>query len=119
MLEDYFSIVISEEGSLLALPSIIPSFHIFDENLIRSLVRDIVFHIEWDEEKPCLNGIALVLAKYYSIALMDAPQHIIIHSFFPLFKKAFFYASISSTPETSFIAHLADIKDLYKIFERC
>ncbi|MFH4984972.1 hypothetical protein AB6A40_011681 [Gnathostoma spinigerum] len=130
MLEDYFSLRISENGILEAIPSLIADYIPQMEGL-PDLVLDLVQDVSWDEERSCFEGISTCLASFFclkerfcdgemSSALGECSQpwkHVMSDILFPSMKNNFL-------PPTSFLSkkvfcRLVDLHDLYKVFERC
>ncbi|KAI9096621.1 hypothetical protein DFS34DRAFT_660958 [Phlyctochytrium arcticum] len=144
MLEEYFSFIIDEDGILHALPLILknytPSFHKLPAFLLR-----LGSEVDWTSEKSCFQTIAAELAAFYSLhapvqeksssaeTTDDPPQKLtsnhsidqaqlsfrwtVEHVIFPAL-KSFFIAPKSMT-EDGTIVQLANLPDLYRVFERC
>ena len=91
--------------------------------------------VNWEEEQACFENIAQVLAKWYStLNIMskqekqdddekECPQDnknalILEHVLFPATKNPTFCAP-SVLNDASFVAPVACLTNLYKIFERC
>jgi hypothetical protein len=96
--------------------------------------------VNWEEEQPCFENIAQVLAKWYSTpsaGINDAHEEeedktsyttkessqnkdalMLEHVLFPATKNATFCAP-NALNDASFVAPVACLTNLYKIFERC
>ncbi|RKP39943.1 hypothetical protein BJ085DRAFT_14676 [Dimargaris cristalligena] len=142
MLDEYFYLVVSDRGELQSLPLIIPNY---TPNLLKLplfLLR-ITTAVNWEEEKQCFRDFSRELARFYSPApplVLTDPfpdnhqgdfdpeqawdteemreyRNCIQHTLFPAFKSHFF--APPSLAEAHCLLQLADLPDLYKIFERC
>lgn len=87
------------------------------------LVR-LVTEVNWDAEKPCFDTISRQTAIFYSQPNPDTTTESVKseqwkqeHVIFPAIRKNFL-------PPTSFVSNgailqIANLPDLYKVFERC
>ncbi|KAL0860969.1 hypothetical protein ABMA27_009500 [Loxostege sticticalis] len=123
MLYEYFSLEINEEGELLALPLLLDGHTPFMGALPTYLVR-LVTEVNWDSEKECFDSFSRQTAAFYSQPNPDPnleaqkseywkQEHVI----FPAIRRNFL-------PPASFvnngaILQIANLNDLYKVFERC
>ena len=133
MLDDYFSIEIDDDGNLCTVPLLLPDYVPFFGKLPMFLVR-LCTEVNWDSEMECLAGVAKEVARFYSISkdgesYYDVDQHrrqgggddrwkrVIEHNLYPTMKK------ILKIPKTCLedntFTQVANLPDLYKVFERC
>lgn len=128
MLNDYFCIRISELGEIEKLPSLIDGYLPQLESL-PSLISTLVYDVDWEQEQTCFEGICWALADFFCVKqeYCDGEnfsgmegctlkwEAVLRDLLFPAIKKNFL------PPENlnSSIRRLADLSDLYKVFERC
>ncbi|TMW62850.1 hypothetical protein Poli38472_005468 [Pythium oligandrum] len=132
MLAEYFALDIDSQGMLRSLPRLLgshePSLHSLPE-----FVFHLATEVNWDEEEPCFENVAQVLAQWYSeLWYPTKPEQsalVLEHVLFPATKLS--VKSTSSTPPTSGFSPPNELNDsaimrpiacltkLYRIFERC
>ncbi|KAM9187850.1 DNA mismatch repair protein Mlh1 [Dugong dugon] len=136
MLADYFSLEIDEEGNLIGLPLLIDNYVPPLEGLPIFILR-LATEVNWDEEKDCFESLSKECALFYSVRQQyvcegstlssqqseepgSAPnpwkwtvEHVVYKAFRShlLPPKRF--------TEDGNILQLANLPDLYKVFERC
>lgn len=121
MLFEYFSLDIDSHGMLRTLPQLLPDH----EPSIHSL-PELVFHlateVNWEEEEPCFDNVAQVLARYYGEMRYPGNSEreslVLEHVLFPATKAASFCPP-HDLNDTQLITPVACLTNLYKIFERC
>lgn len=120
MLKEYFSIEINEEGELIGLPMIIRDYVPCMDKLPLFFLR-LGSEVDWETELGCFDSLTRELAILYSL---DSPLNQsdksdyfwkVEHLIFPSFKTHF----IAPEKLKNFITQVANLTDLYKIFERC
>lgn len=121
MLAEYFSIDIDSEGNLRTLPLLLPdhqpSIHSLPEFVFR-----LATEVNWEEEEPCFESVAQVLATWY--CEMRYPGNaerealVLEHVLFPAAKAASFCPP-HELNDAQLITPVACLTNLYKIFERC
>ena len=137
MLDDYFSIEISPEGSIVTLPSLLEDF-VPDLSQIPNFVMRLATEANWEEEEACFDTFCSELARFYSInesddSRYDADQHrdyeergkfssqawkrMIEHGIYDTARKVL-RPPKSSCDDLTFV-QVANLPDLYKVFERC
>ncbi|RXG71986.1 DNA mismatch repair protein Mlh1 [Armadillidium vulgare] len=129
MLEDYFSLKINNEGYLLTLPYILDDYVPFMESLPLYVLR-IATEVEWNSEKDCFQTFCRETAKFYAIPekiYEDPDEEVndqnenwkwkIEHLIYPALKK-YLKPSQTFAMDTTFL-QVANLPDLYKVFERC
>ncbi|XP_063369405.1 DNA mismatch repair protein Mlh1 [Cydia amplana] len=123
MLLEYFSLELSSDGQLLALPLLLDNHTPFMGALPTYLVR-LVTEVNWDSEKECFDTFSRQTAIFYSQPNPDTTTESVKseqwkqeHVVFPAIRRNFL-------PPTSFVSNgamlqIANLPDLYKVFERC
>ena len=140
MLLEYFSLEISPTGELLTIPLLVKGYNPAIVKLPRFLLR-LGPHIDWTDEKACFESFLKELAAFYvPEQLPTTPEneedaareeldvddeikarrsHVrraVEHVLFPAFKSRL-VATKSMTQGV--ILEVADLKGLYRVFERC
>jgi len=145
MLREYFSIDLDEEGNLLSLPQVIDDY-IPQLKYLPLFILWICTEVEWEYEVECFEGIARQIADFYCVQpetiyttdpnnkplAYQKPlstnggddvdsghscEWVIQHIIFPHLRKNFFPPKGFSNDGT--IIQIAQLENLYKIFERC
>ncbi|XP_071157797.1 DNA mismatch repair protein Mlh1-like isoform X2 [Mytilus edulis] len=131
MLLDYFSIELDSSGNLLTLPMLIDDFVPNMEGLPMYILR-LATEVNWDSEKECFDTFARETSEFYSMKKsmfqdknsdsqeedMDKSwKWTIEHVLYPAFRTFLFPPK--SFAEDSSILQIANLPDLYKVFERC
>ncbi|GAA5809620.1 hypothetical protein MFLAVUS_003031 [Mucor flavus] len=120
MLKEYYSMEITEDGKLTALPMILRDYTPCMDKLPLFFLR-LGTEVEWETELGCFDSLTRELAILYSL---DAPLNQsdktdyfwkIEHLIFPSFKTHF----IAPAKLKNYVVQVANLTDLYKIFERC
>ncbi|XP_061251825.1 DNA mismatch repair protein Mlh1 isoform X1 [Bos javanicus] len=136
MLADYFSLEIDEEGNLVGLPLLIDNYVPPLEGLPIFILR-LATEVNWDEEKECFESLSKECAMFYSIrkqyvsaeSTLSGQQSEVPGSTANPWKwtvEHVIYKAFRShlLPPKHFtedgnILQLANLPDLYKVFERC
>uniref|UniRef100_G1MHU6 DNA mismatch repair protein MLH1 n=1 Tax=Ailuropoda melanoleuca TaxID=9646 RepID=G1MHU6_AILME len=136
MLADYFSLEIDEEGNLIGLPLLIDNYVPPLEGLPIFILR-LATEVNWDEEKECFESLSKECAMFYSIrkqyiseeSTLSGQQSEVSGSSAKPWKwtvEHIVYKAFRShlLPPKHFtedgnILQLANLPDLYKVFERC
>uniref|UniRef100_A0A452SUB9 DNA mismatch repair protein MLH1 n=1 Tax=Ursus americanus TaxID=9643 RepID=A0A452SUB9_URSAM len=123
MLADYFSLEIDEEGNLIGLPLLIDNYVPPLEGLPIFILR-LATEVNWDEEKECFESLSKECAIFYSIRKQYISEDPRLPSFWTV--EHIVYKAFRShlLPPKHFtedgnILQLANLPDLYKVFERC
>ncbi|XP_012882559.1 PREDICTED: DNA mismatch repair protein Mlh1 isoform X2 [Dipodomys ordii] len=136
MLADYFSLEIDEEGNLIGLPLLIDNYVPPLEGLPIFILR-LATEVNWDEEKECFESLSKECAVFYSIrkqyiseeTVLSGQQSEVPGSIPKSWKwtvEHIVYKALRShlLPPKHFtedgnVLQLANLPDLYKVFERC
>lgn len=138
MLSEYFSLEISPAGELISIPLLVKGYTPSMAKLPQFLLR-LGPHVDWTEEKPCLEMFLRELASFYVPEMLPPTpgnaeeaaaekiddelrarrKHVrwaVEHVFFPAFK-----ARLVATKSLmkGGVLEVANLKGLYRVFERC
>jgi len=136
LLDDYFSLEIDEDGLLHTVPLLLQDFVPFFGKLPMFLMR-LATEVNWDEEEDCLDGICQEIARFCCVSTDTRSQYDVIQHIkeagtengenrwkrvfenimYPAFKKKLSPSKICAEDYT--FAQIANLPDLYKVFERC
>lgn len=129
MLAEYFTLEISEQGDLLSIPLLIKGYMPSMAKLPNLLLR-LGPHVDWQDESGCFQSFLRELANFYVpeafplsasnghgdvVSRRDELHRAIENVLFPAF-KARLVATRSLLKGT---VEVADLKGLYRVFERC
>ncbi|XP_022062930.2 DNA mismatch repair protein Mlh1 isoform X1 [Acanthochromis polyacanthus] len=131
MLEDYFSVEIDQEGNLTGLPLLLDKYTPVMEGLPMFILR-LATEVNWDNEKDCFRDFSKECSMFYSIRkqyILEAEpgeeqdaevncwrwkvEHVIFKAFRSLFSPP------KDFSEDGSVLQIANLPDLYKVFERC
>uniref|UniRef100_A0A667XHY4 DNA mismatch repair protein MLH1 n=1 Tax=Myripristis murdjan TaxID=586833 RepID=A0A667XHY4_9TELE len=130
MLEDYFSVEIDQEGNLTGLPLLLDKFTPVMEGLPMFILR-LATEVNWDNEKECFRDFSKECSHFYSIRkqyILEAEpreehkaelnwrwnvEHVVFKAFRNLFSPP------KQFSEDGSVLQIANLPDLYKVFERC
>ncbi|KEY74175.1 hypothetical protein S7711_00335 [Stachybotrys chartarum IBT 7711] len=132
MLQEYFSLEISPAGELVSIPLLVKGY----TPSLAKLPRFLLYlgpTVVWTDEKVCFETFLKELAKFYVPEQLPCPskeeevpdevrarrQHVrwaIEHIFFPAFKSRL--VATKSLMDGG-ILEVANLKGLYRVFERC
>ncbi|XP_040820232.1 DNA mismatch repair protein Mlh1 isoform X2 [Ochotona curzoniae] len=136
MLADYFSLEIDEAGNLIGLPLLIDNYVPPLEGLPIFILR-LATEVNWDEEKECFESLSKECAMFYSVrkqyvsedSTLSGQQNKLPASTANPWKwtvEHVVYKAFRShlLPPKHFaedgnILQLANLPDLYRVFERC
>ncbi|KAH0627208.1 hypothetical protein JD844_002685 [Phrynosoma platyrhinos] len=136
MLKDYFSLEIDGEGNLTGLPLLIDNYVPPLEGLPMFVLR-LATEVNWDEEKECFESLSKECAMFYSIRKQyimedsDLTTHqaedseVATRSWKWTVEHVLYKALRThllppkNFTENGNILQLANLPDLYKVFERC
>ncbi|XP_038137362.1 DNA mismatch repair protein Mlh1 isoform X2 [Cyprinodon tularosa] len=131
MLEDYFSMEIDQEGNLTGLPLLLDKYTPIMEGLPMFILR-LATEVNWDNEKECFRDFSKECSAFYSIRkqyVLEAEpgeepeaegcswswkvEHVLFKAFRTLFSPP------KTFSEDGSVLQIANLPDLYKVFERC
>ncbi|XP_037004169.2 DNA mismatch repair protein Mlh1 [Artibeus jamaicensis] len=137
MLADYFSLEIDEEGNLTGLPLLIDNYVPPLEGLPIFILR-LATEVNWDEEKECFESLSKECAMFYSVrkqyvsgeSTLSGQQQsggpgstphpwkwTVEHVVYKAFRSHLLPPKHFTEDGT--VLQLANLPDLYKVFERC
>ncbi|KAF9393594.1 DNA mismatch repair protein [Podila verticillata] len=145
MLREYFSLCITEDGLVSAIPMMIKGY-IPNMEKLPDLLWRLGSEVNWSAEKECFQTLCREIAIFYSTqpervaeeeqdldfeeggdhptsksaqSVHDARfQHMISTVIFPALKKHFVPPK-TLIERSGVVVQVAQVKDLYKVFERC
>ncbi|KAJ1958805.1 DNA mismatch repair protein [Linderina pennispora] len=126
MLEEYFHIKISDIGTIETLPMVVPDYAP-DFDKLPLFLYNATYFVNWDDEQAFFKSFINVLATMFALEppLQSDPQSakdeyrmMVEHRILAALKGSSFWAPNAMLTECC-ITELADVPDLYKIFERC
>lgn len=131
MLEDYYSMEIDQEGNLTGLPLLLDKYTPIMEGLPMFILR-LATEVNWDDEKECFRDFSKECSAFYSVRkqyVLEAEpgeeqeaegnswhwsvEHVLFKAFRTLFSPP------KTFSEDGSVLQIADLPDLYKVFERC
>ncbi|KAJ9592430.1 hypothetical protein L9F63_015846 [Diploptera punctata] len=129
MLDEYFSMNIDTEGKLFSeLISIVKQYSPAAEGIPMYLLH-LATDVEWDYEKECFDSFSRETARFFSDQLglelwEDKEREVghdlkwtIEHVLYPALRSSFLPPKVFAEDGT--ILQIANLPDLYKVFERC
>ncbi|XP_051714915.1 DNA mismatch repair protein Mlh1 isoform X1 [Oryctolagus cuniculus] len=136
MLADYFSLEIDEEGNLTGLPLLIDNYVPPLEGLPLFILR-LATEVNWDEEKECFESLSKECAMFYSVrkqyiseestlsgqqskaagSSVNSWKWTVEHVVYKAFRSHLLPPKHFT--EDGNILQLANLPDLYRVFERC
>ncbi|XP_068184317.1 DNA mismatch repair protein Mlh1 isoform X2 [Antennarius striatus] len=130
MLDDYFSMEIDQDGNLTGLPLLLDKYTPVMEGLPLFILR-LATEVNWDDERECFRDFTRECSMFYSIRkqyiLEEGAgeeqeevnswrwklEHVIFKAFRTLFSPP------KNFSEDGTVLQIANLPDLYKVFERC
>ncbi|XP_019615504.1 PREDICTED: DNA mismatch repair protein Mlh1-like isoform X1 [Branchiostoma belcheri] len=124
MLLDYFSLQIDSEGNLCTLPLLLDNYIPPLEGLPMFVLR-LATEVDWDSEKECFQTFARECGLFYAIRSSVAStsedskswKWTVEHALFPAFRSSLLPPKTFA--EDRSVLQIANLPDLYKVFERC
>ncbi|XP_076758589.1 DNA mismatch repair ATPase Mlh1 isoform X2 [Xylocopa sonorina] len=120
MLKEYFSLVIDKAGNLKSLPALLEKYYPCEAGLPLYVLR-LATEVQWSTEQPCFRSICRETAKYYSQMSTVHGAHdwkyITEHVLYSAIKESLLPSKYFAHDST--ILQIANLPDLYKVFERC
>ncbi|KAL7752258.1 DNA mismatch repair protein Mlh1 [Sorochytrium milnesiophthora] len=142
MLFDYFSMRISEAGELLSLPMLWKSYPLVVDKLPLFLLR-LGTEVDWDSEKGCFHTVCFEIALLYAPlppvdvsssapapatlgadseqpdAEMEKYMSSIEHTLFGQLLRWPHFCPSKQLADDGHVVQIANLHELYKVFERC
>ncbi|KAK5882105.1 hypothetical protein CesoFtcFv8_020725 [Champsocephalus esox] len=131
MLGDYFSVEIDQEGNLTGLPLLLDKYTPVMEGLPMFILR-LATEVNWDNERECFRDFGKECSMFYSIrkryileaepgeeqeAEVNSWRWKVEHVIFKYFRTLF--SPPKNFSEDGTVLQIANLPDLYKVFERC
>ncbi|XP_068203358.1 DNA mismatch repair protein Mlh1-like [Palaemon carinicauda] len=124
MLEDYFSLKIDDDGNLCTLPYVIDDYVPAMEGLPMYILR-LTTEVDWDNEKDCFQTFCRETSRFYRIQRNNEPMKddadnwkwTVEHIIYPAMRKSLLPPQ-HFAQDTTFL-QIANLTDLYRVFERC
>lgn len=142
MLSEYFSLDITEDGMLTGLPLLLKGYTPSLARLPSFLLR-LGPHVDWDDEKGCFESFLRELAAFYAPEIVPAAaaaaaakgagdeaqqeanmelerkrfrvERVVENVLFPAFRQRL----VAVKGLRKAVVEVADLKGLYRVFERC
>ncbi|XP_064613647.1 LOW QUALITY PROTEIN: DNA mismatch repair protein Mlh1-like [Liolophura sinensis] len=130
MLQDYFSLEVDELGNLCTLPLLLDNYVPALEGLPMYVLR-LATEVDWESEKACFESFARETSEFYCVkkSLFSAAHQKKSSEQSPGWKwtvEHVIYPALRNTlhppkafAEDATILQIANLHDLYKVFERC
>lgn len=136
MLAEYFSIDVSEDGKLLGIPLLLKGYMPSMAKLPTFLLR-LGPHVEWDNEKTCFESFLRELGSFYAPEALPAEEAMaagndekqveelrrrramLERTVENVLCPAFRARLVATTGLRKAVVEVADLKGLYRVFERC
>ncbi|XP_052682179.1 DNA mismatch repair protein Mlh1-like [Crassostrea angulata] len=136
MLSDYFSMELDEDGNLCTLPLLLDHYIPNMEGLPMFVLR-LATEVNWDKEKECFHTFCKETSEFYcfkpsmfqdlqsetegskdgEVSEEKTWKWTVEHTLFSAFRNFLFPPKTFA--EDSSILQIANLPDLYKVFERC
>lgn len=125
MIEDYFSLLINEEKRLLGIPLLLVDY-IPDLSQLPTWILRLATETDWNSEKTCFDTFCRVTCNFYKrpndheILNLGSDKDwkwTVEHVLFPAIKASLLPPK--AWVQNGTILQIADLPDLYKVFERC
>lgn len=120
IMREYFSLSINKEGLLESIPIVIEDYTPSVVHLPTYVLR-LATEVEWDEEQECFQSLCRETAEYYAkIALTKDDQEYkweTEHAIYPAIKQ--YLLPPKSFGKNGSILQIANLPELYRVFERC
>ncbi|KAL9704941.1 hypothetical protein quinque_008459 [Culex quinquefasciatus] len=120
IMREYFGLSVSEEGLLESIPVVIEDYTPSVVHLATYVLR-LATEVEWDDEQECFQSFCRETAEYYAkIALTKEDQEYkweTEHAIYPAIKQ--YLLPPKSFGKNGTILQVANLPELYRVFERC
>ncbi|KAI6657933.1 DNA mismatch repair protein Mlh1 isoform X1 [Oopsacas minuta] len=128
MLSDYFSLEIDSNGNICTIPMLLDGY-VPNMNQLPFFIMRLVTEVDWEVEMDCFQMIGREISRFYAIReSVEAVggieegerspwKRVIEHTVMPSLRKEMMPPE--SLLKEGAILQLADLHELYKVFERC
>lgn len=122
MLSDYFSLEIDEDGNMCTIPMLLDGY-VPNLNQLPFFIMRLVTEVDWDVEMECFQLVGREISRFYAIresleGTERSPwRRVIEHTVMPSLRKELMPPE--SLLKEGAVLQLADLHELYKVFERC
>lgn len=133
MLDDYFSLEIDDDGCLATLPMLLGDEFVPHLASLPVYIMRLATEVNWADEESCFHTLCKETARFYSLKeggrydggqssdSIDADEthwkSVVEHGVFGAAKRLLMPPK--SMAEDMTFVQVADLPDLYKVFERC
>ena len=122
MLSDYFSLEIDADGNMCTIPMLLDGY-VPNLNQLPFFMMRLVTEVDWEVEMECFQLVGREISRFYAIreSLESAERspwrRVIEHTVMPSLRKELMPPE--SLLKEGAVLQLADLHELYKVFERC
>nr|CAH7749104.1 unnamed protein product [Callosobruchus chinensis] len=122
MLKDYFSVGIDAEGNLYSIPILIDDY-VPDSRALPFFVTRLAAEVDWSTEKDCFRTFSRELAAFFANIPKETDHNekdwewVTEHVIYPAIKQCFIPPK--SFIDNAAVLEIANLPNLYKVFERC
>lgn len=121
MLDEYFSVAISDDGRLESIPLLLKGYTP-DLDRLPHFLLCLAHRVAWDDEKECFETILREIGFFYSPRPFADPteeerahrQWQVEHVLFPSFRRTAWPRRLKQG-----VKQVANLPDLFRVFERC
>lgn len=117
MIDDYFSIIITDDLFLTGLPVILKNY-IPNFRKLPKFLYDLACNVDWSDEMVCFKSYGECVSQFYSLSnahLDDKLDEKMRDNLFPFIRKKLKPSSLMA----GCIFKVTDVPTLYKVFHRC
>ena len=122
MFSDYFSLEIDEDGNMCTIPMLLDGY-VPNLNQLPFFIMRLVTEVDWEVEMECFQLVGREISRFYAIreslegAERSPWRRVIEHTVMPSLRKELMPPE--SLLKEGAVLQLADLHELYKVFERC
>ncbi|CAH1104007.1 unnamed protein product [Psylliodes chrysocephalus] len=122
MMKDYFSVEVDKDGNICSIPILLENYLPDPTGLPLYIVR-LATEVNWDSEMECFRTFAQETAKFYAKVPKETNQNekdwqwVTEQILYPAIKE--YFIPPKSFTENGALLEIADLHNLYKVFERC
>lgn len=120
IMKEYFSLCITEDAMLESIPVVINDY-IPSMAFLPMYILRLATEVDWDEEQECFRTFCRETAIYYAKIALGKPEQEykweIEHAICPALKQYFLPPKLFA--KNGSVLQVANLPDLYRVFERC